>query len=214
VSHPGGRDLPLARTSAASRRRWNTRWAGERAQVPDGPSEFLLAEVAGLRPGTALDLACGAGRNAVWLAGQGWRVTGVDFSDVALRMARERAAGAGVTVEWIEADVVTWTPPRAGHDLVCVFYLQLPAPERRVALAHAAAAVRPGGTLLVVGHDRLNLTEGSGGPTQADVLFTPDDVVADIGDLEVVRAGRVRRSVEGARPAIDALVRARRPASA
>jgi hypothetical protein len=94
-------------------------------------------------------------------------------------------------------------------------YLQLPAHERRAALAHAAAAVRPGGTLLVVGHDLLNLTEGAGGPTQAEVLFTPDDVVAEIGDLAIEKSRRVRRAVDGSgasRDAIDALVRARRPA--
>jgi SAM-dependent methyltransferase len=204
----------LTTTSEPSRERWNRRWAGEeRVHASTAPSRFLVAEVAGLRPGTALDLACGAGRNAVWLAGQGWRVTAVDFSGVALRMARSLAAERAVEAEWIEADVVAWTPPARAYDLVCVFYLQLPAPERRAALAHAAAAVRPGGTLLVVGHDLLNLTEGSGGPTQPDVLFTPDDVGAEIGDLRIEKALRVRRTVEEpgvAREAIDALIRATR----
>lgn len=206
----------MAISSQASRERWNRRWAGERAHASTAPSEFLVAEVAALPPGIALDLACGAGRNAVWLARHGWRVTGVDFSSTALAMARDLAARQGVAVEWIEADAVTWIPPRQAFDLVCVLYLQLPADERRTALAHAAAAVRPGGTLLVVGHDLLNLTEGSGGPTQADVLFTPDDVIAEIGDLEVEKAGRVRRAVaeSGARDAVDALVRARRPGRA
>ncbi len=136
---------------------------------------------------------------------------------MALRAARELAAASGVEIKWIEADAVTWVPPGRAYDLVTVMYLQLPAHERRAALAHAAAAVRPGGTLLVVGHDRLNLTEGSGGPTQADVLFTPDDVVAEIGDLAIEKSLRVRRAVDGgaaARDAIDALVRARRPAGA
>jgi SAM-dependent methyltransferase len=214
VSHPGGRGLPAARSSHASRARWDRRWVEERSEPSPTPSEFLVAEVAGLSPGTALDLACGAGRHAVWLARQGWRVTGVDFSAIALGMARALAADAAVSVEWIEADVVTWRPPTDGYDLVCVLYLQLPAPERRSALANAAAAVRPGGTLLVVGHDLLNLTEGWAGPTQAEVLFTPDDVVAEIDGLEVLGAGRVRRAVAEApagRAAIDALVRARRP---
>ena len=206
--------MRLTTTSEPSRERWNRRWAGEeRVHASTAPSRFLVAEVADLQPGTALDLACGAGRNAVWLTGQGWRVTAVDFSGVALRMARSLAAERAVEAEWIEADVVAWTPPARAYDLVCVFYLQLPAPERRTALAHAAAAVRPGGTLLVVGHDLLNLTEGSGGPTQPDVLFTPDDVVAEIGDLRIEKALRVRRTVEepgAARAAIDALVRATR----
>ena len=205
----------MTTTVDPSRERWNRRWAGERASAATTPSAFLIAETEALPPGRALDLACGAGRNAVWLAGRGWRVTGVDFSDVALRAARDLAAGSGVEIEWVEADAVTWAPPGRAYDLVTVMYLQLPAHERRVALAHAASAVRPGGTLLVVGHDLLNLTEGSGGPTQADVLFTPDDVVAEIGDLAIEKALRVRRAVDGggaARDAIDALVRARRPA--
>jgi SAM-dependent methyltransferase len=204
----------LTTTSEPSRERWNRRWAGEeRVHASTAPSRFLVAEVADLRPGTALDLACGAGRNAVWLAEQGWRVTAVDFSGVALRMARSLAAERRVEVEWIEADAVAWTPPAGAYDLVCVLYLQLPAGERRTALAHAAGAVRPGGTLLVLGHDLLNLTEGWGGPTQPDVLFTPDDVVADLGDLRIDKALRVRRPVEDAgasREAIDALVRATR----
>jgi SAM-dependent methyltransferase len=205
----------LTTTSDPSRERWNRRWAGERAHASTAPSQFLIAEVADLRPGTALDLACGAGRNAVWLAEHGWRVTAADFSGVALGMARSLAAERRVEVEWIEADVVAWTPPARAYDLVCVFYLQLPASERRTALARAASAVRPGGTLLVVGHDLLNLTEGWGGPTQPDVLFTPEDVVAEIGDLRIEKALRVRRTVEepeASREAIDALVRAtRRP---
>ncbi len=88
-----------------------------------------------------------------------------------------------------------------------------PGVRAPTALARAAGAVRPGGTLLVVGHDLLNLTEGWGGPTQPDVLFTPDDVVAEIGDLRIEKALRVRRTVEdpsAPREAIDALVRATR----
>ena len=215
MSHPGGRGLPRATSSDASRARWNRRWTEERAQPSPAPSELLVAAVDGLAPGSALDLACGAGRNAVWLARRGWRVTAVDFSEAALRMARALASDEGVAVEWIEADAVAWAPPARAFDLVCVLYLQLPPVERRSALAHAAAAVRPGGTLLVVGHDLLNLTEGWAGPTQADVLFTPADVVAEIDGLEVVRAERVRRAVAEAPPgraAIDALVSARRTA--
>jgi SAM-dependent methyltransferase len=206
--------MRLTAASDPSRERWNRRWSGEeRVHAATAASRFLIAEVAGLPPGSALDLACGAGRNAVWLAERGWRVTAVDFSDVALGMARRLAAERRVVVEWIEADVLAWTPAPGAYDLVCVLYLQLPAAERRGALARAAAAVRPGGTLLVLGHDRLNLTEGWGGPTQPEVLFTPDDVVAEIGDLEVEKAERVRRVVAdpgAAREAIDALVRARR----
>jgi len=202
----------------AGRERWNRRYAAaDRIHSTSVPNRFLVAEIADLAPGMALDLACGAGRNAVWLAQRGWRVTAVDFSAAALAMARDLAAECRVSVDWIEADVVTWTPPALAHDLVCVLYLQLPAPDRRRALRHAVSAVRPGGTLLVVGHDLLNLTEGWGGPSQPDVLFTPDDIAGEIDGLQVEKAERVRRPVEDGgvlHEAIDALVRARRPLTA
>lgn len=199
----------------AERERWNRRYAaGDRVHATPVANRFLVEEVADLAPGAALDVACGAGRNAVWLAARGWRVTAVDYSSAALAMARDLAAAGGVRVEWIEDDVVTWAPPPRSYDLVCVLYLQLPASERRRVLRHAAEAVSPGGTLLVLGHDLLNLTEGRGGPSQADVLFTPDDVAVEISGLVVQKAERVRRTVEdaaGRHEAIDALVRARRP---
>ena len=205
---------PISPASDTSRDRWNRRYAsGDRHPTPE-PSRFLVAEVGGMAPGRALDLACGAGRNAVWLAEKGWRVTAVDFSDVGLTMARDLARARGVEVDWIEADVVAWVPESRAYDLVCALYLQLPAPERRRVLGHAVGALAPGGTLLVVGHDLSNLTEGWGGPPRAEVLYAPDDIVAEIDGLQVEKAERVRRPVEEGgvlHEAIDALIRARRP---
>jgi SAM-dependent methyltransferase len=177
------------------------------------PNRFLVAEVAGLVPGRALDVACGSGRNAVWLASRGWRVTAFDFSDVALGKARALAAERGVEVDWAAADVLDWQPEAEAFDLVAVLYLQLPAEERRAALAAAAGAVAPGGTLLVVGHDLQNLNGGHGGPKDPHVLFTPEQVAAELPGLEIEKAERVLRPVEtedGEVQAIDALVRARR----
>jgi hypothetical protein len=117
-----------------------------------------------------------------------------------------------VAVEWTLADVRDLVPDERAYDLVAVIYLHLPADERRLVLARAAAAVAPGGTLIVVGHDRTNLTEGVGGPRVPTVLFTPDDGAGELPGLRVERAERVHReTAEGT--AIDALVRARRPAS-
>jgi SAM-dependent methyltransferase len=177
------------------------------------PNRFLVAEVGELPPGRALDLACGSGRNAVWLAARGWAVTGVDFSDVALEQARALAAERGVEVEWLEGDLVEWQPAGGAYDLVVVLYLQVPADERRRVLSSAAAAVAPGGTLLVVGHDLENLNGGYGGPKDARVLFTPDEVANELPGLAIEKAERVLRPVEtedGEVQAIDALVRARR----
>jgi len=179
------------------------------------PNRFLVAEIDGLAPGRALDLACGAGRNAVWLAERGWAVTGADFSDVALENARGLAADRGVEVEWVQADLRDWELPAREFDLVAILYLQLPAEERALVLARAAEAVAPGGTLLVVGHDLQNLNGGHGGPQDPRVLFTPEDVAGELPGLEVEKAERVLRPVAteaGEAQAIDALVRARRAA--
>jgi len=194
---------------------WNRKYAERELVWSAEPSRFLVAEASDLPPGRALDRTCGEGRNAIWLAERGWEVTAVDFSEVALARARRKAARRGVSVEWILADLLDWVPPPAAFDLVAVLYLQLPAEERRLVLGRAAAAVAPGGTLLAVGHDLLNLTEGYGGPKDPAVLFTPEEVAAELPGLEVERAERVLRPIEteeGEVQAIDALVRARRPA--
>jgi SAM-dependent methyltransferase len=196
------------------RQAWDERYTGEALLWSAEPNRFLIGEVDGLEPGRALDLACGEGRNAVWLAQHGWEVTGVDFSAVALQKARGLTETRRVDVSWVLADVVEYVPTPAGYDLVLVFYLHLPADQRRRAFARAATAVDPGGTLLIVGHDMTNLTAGWGGPRDTAVLYTPDDVIGDIGDLEVIKAGRVERQVttsDGPRTAIDLLVRATRP---
>ena len=192
---------------------WNRRYTEVDSLWSLTPNRFLVAEVAGLRPGRALDLACGEGRNAIWLAERGWRVTAVDFSDVAIAKARRRAADEGLDVEFHVEDLLAFEPEAArAFDLVLVLYLQLPAAERRRVLVTAAEAVAPGGTLLLVGHDLLNATEGVGGPSDPSVLYTPDDIVAELHGLEIEKAERVHRDMEDAeRPAIDALVRATRP---
>ena len=190
---------------------WNRRH-GESGQLFGvDPNRFLVAEVDGLAPGRALDLACGAGRNAVWLAEQGWQVTGVDFSDVAIDNARRLAGDRGVAVEWLVADLGEWEPAANAFDLVVVLYLHLPAEERRPIMRRAAAALAGGGTILVVGHHSANIAEGTGGPQDARVLFTAEDIAADLEGLDVEKAERVLRPVEGERDAVDALVRARRP---
>jgi SAM-dependent methyltransferase len=192
---------------------WNRKHAEAGLLFGVEPNRFLVAEVEGLEPGRALELACGAGRNAVWLAERGWMVTGVDFSDVALANARGLAAERGVEVEWVQADLRDWEAPARQFDLVAVLYLQVPAEERALVLARAAEAVAPGGTLLVVGHDLQNLNGGHGGPKDPRVLFTPEDVSSELPGLEVEKAERVLRPVEtedGEAQAIDALVRARR----
>ena len=188
---------------------WDRRYSEKGLLWSAEPNRFLVAEVGDLLPGRALDLACGEGRNALWLASMGWRVTAVDYSQVAIAKARDRAAVDGASVEFVCADLLDYEPEESAFDLVVVLYLQLPAVERRMVLEKAKAALAPGGTVLVVGHDLVNVTAGVGGPSDPGVLYTPDDLVADLSGLEVQKAERVLRDVQDAdRPAIDALVRA------
>ena len=190
---------------------WDRRYAETELVWSADPNRFVAEELTGLPPGSAVDLAAGEGRNALWLASIGWRVTAVDFSAVALDKGRRIAESRGLDVTWVHADLTDYQPPTA--DLVLIAYLHVPPALWRPVLRRAVAAVAPGGTLLLVGHDSTNLTEGTGGPQDLERLWALDDVVAALGDLVVRRASRVRRPVEGApRDAIDTLVRAQRPA--
>jgi SAM-dependent methyltransferase len=195
---------------------WDARY--DQAELLWGiePNIFVADEMSALQPGRALDVACGEGRNAIWLANHGWHVVGVDFSAEGLKRAQQLALRSGVAdrVDFRLVDVVIDAPPAESFDAVIVAYLQLEQGARRAALRNVAAALAPGGTMLVVGHDTTNLTEGAGGPQDVAVLFSPQDVVADLSDLPgltVQKAERVRRPVPGnERAAIDALVRLRR----
>lgn len=190
---------------------WDARYAAHEMVWGLEPNRFVAAECAEMPPGRALDLACGEGRNAVWLATRGWHVTGVDFSQVAIDKARRLAESRDVTVELVVADLIEYEPPARTFDLVLLAYLQVPDDDRRVIWPRAAEAVAAGGTFLLVGHDSRNLTDGTGGPKDPRVLYCAGDVVPLLGDLVVERAGEVTRDVDG-KTAIDCLVRARRAA--
>jgi len=198
---------------------WDRRYAEKPLLWSAGPNQFVAAELGDLAPGAALDLGAGEGRNAIWLAGRGWRVSAVDFSRVALERARRLAARRGVEVAWVLEDLSRYRPRPGAYDLVLMCYLQLPEAERRRVIAAARAALVPGGTFLYVGHDASNLTRGVGGPQDPAVLCSPGEVVAELPGWRVVRAEVVTRRVQGESGhggkeggvALDALVRAVRP---
>jgi SAM-dependent methyltransferase len=191
---------------------WDERHAAcEPIESPE-PDPTLVEEIGPLAPGRALDLGAGDGRNAVWLAAQGWDVTAVDFSQVAIDRGRALAEREGVTVEWLQADLLTWAPPSRAFDLVCLFFIHLPPDERRPLYARAAEAVAPGGSLLVVAHDRTNLERGGPGPQDPAVLFAWEEIAAELPDFVVARAETVTRQLDDGRVAIDAVLRAVRPA--
>jgi SAM-dependent methyltransferase len=216
VSLPTGR--PISQSDQVDSQQWDERYSGTELVWTTRPNQFVAAELADLPPGRALDLAAGEGRNTVWLAERGWQVTAVDFSRVGLEKGRKLSAARGVDearVDWIVADLRDFEPDRDFYDLVLIAYLQVSPELRATVMARAAAALAPGGTAFVVGHDLTNLTEGTGGPQDPDVLYTPEAVRAELPGLGVVRAERVHRTVErdgGPATAIDTLVRAVRGA--
>ena len=170
---------------------WDERYRSTDLVWGTPPNRWVERELADLAPGRALDLACGEGRNALWLAARGWQVSAIDFSAVALDKGRalESRQAPPTRVDWVHADATTYR------------------------CAEHVDALGSGGTLLVIGHDSTNIAHGVGGPQDPAVLFTAADVVADLAgtDLVIERAEAVHRPVDGAdRPAVDALVRAHR----
>lgn len=135
-------------------RYWDEFYRDRRGAWSGNPNALLIEEVSDLAPGTALDLGSGQGDDAIWLAGRGWRVTAVDVSAAALALGADRAAAAGIngTIEWERHDLAL-SFPAGSFDLVSACYLHSPVafPRERV-LRSGAAAVAPGGTLLIVGH--------------------------------------------------------------
>lgn len=203
---------------------WDDRYSAARADAGNLwaalPHADLRRLVAQLTPGTALDLATGDGRNAIWLTGRGWAVTAVDFSIEGLGTARERADAAGADVDWQLGDVTAWSPP-ARFDLVTMTYLHLGEAENANVVRRAASWVAPGGTLIVIGHDVDNLTRGAGGPQDPSILYTARLLREAAGDLTVNTAEQITRDTradpegpaEDGAVAIDTLLHAVRTAT-
>jgi SAM-dependent methyltransferase len=187
---------------------WDERYA-EQQQWSAEPNALIADLLASLPPGDAVDLAAGEGRHALWLAGLGWRVAAVDFSDVGL--ARGRAQPGADRVTWVTADVTTWTADPESLDLVLVAYLHLPDADTTALFTRAVGWLRPGGRLLVLGHDVDNLTAGVGGPQEAGILHSVDRLAPVATLLDVDRLEQVRRQTP-AGTALDTLLWGRRPA--
>ncbi len=168
-----------------TRQFWNETWAEDVDRTP-GADDLLVAETECLSPGRALDIGCGAGGNAVWLAEHGWQVTAIDFAGAAIENGRRLASNRGVQVEFVIAGAATFQPD-GQYDLIISFYIQLPPDQRAQMLSVAAGALSPGGTLLFVGHDK---SDPSSGWTDEDMLSltTPDEVASELPDLKIEQA--------------------------
>ncbi|WP_241480155.1 class I SAM-dependent methyltransferase [Nocardiopsis halotolerans] len=200
---------------------WNERYRSQDRIWSGKPNRHLVSEVADLEPGRALDVGSGEGADALWLAERGWRVTALDISTVALERAavhvRERGGEAAERITWTQADVTRWDPPEAAFDLVTAQFMHLPPEARARFFPALAAAVAPGGELLVVAHHVRDLEEGVPRPHNPELFYTGDEVAAALPEGEwSVLADEIRTgtSVLGGEPrtAHDLVVRARRNA--
>jgi len=197
---------------------WERLWSktlSERGdQVAHRPANArLTSEIGGLEAGLALDAGCGHGSDALWLAAQGWQVTAVDFSAAALAHGRSAAEAAGPDlagrIDWVEADLGTWIPEPGCYDLVASLYVHIAGSVEEM-VRRMAAAVAPGGTLFLVGHQPVDPATGDPTPAAGQVQIsveTATSALAPDGWELIVAEDRPRAATNSG---VDAVVRARR----
>jgi 2-polyprenyl-3-methyl-5-hydroxy-6-metoxy-1,4-benzoquinol methylase len=198
---------------------WEDRYGAPGLAWSGDPNAVLVTETTPLAPGRALDIGSGEGGDALWLAARGWRVTGVDIAQNALAKARTRAEAmdpeAAGRIAWEQHDLTEWAPQPASFDLVSSQFMHLPEPGRSVLFRALAAAVAPGGTLLIVGHDASDLAHRLHHP---ELMFDAEVVLSAIeGEgLRVEVAESRARQAPGPDGDVttmhDVVVRATRPA--
>jgi 2-polyprenyl-3-methyl-5-hydroxy-6-metoxy-1,4-benzoquinol methylase len=197
---------------------WEQRWSqavrehGDRV-AQRAPNAHLTAEVGDLRPGRALDAGCGHGSDTLWLAARGWEVTAVDFAATALAYARSTAEALGSDVaeriDWVEADLATWTPQRGEYDLVVCLYVHVSGLVEEM-VQRMARGVARGGSLLLVGHRPIDPTTGARTAAAGQVQVSVEAAFAalDPERWELLVADERPRPMAGT--GVDAVIRARR----
>jgi SAM-dependent methyltransferase len=186
---------------------WDRRYTEQESVFPPEPNPFVVELASQLTPGRAIDLAAGEGRNSLWLAERGWRVTAVDFSRVGLEKARQRADEAGVEMEYVQANLYDYVPQPRAFDLVLIAYMHPKPRMRRTVFGRAADAVAPGGHVLVLGRDLADLPAGLG-PSDPTRRFTTRRLSGAFPGIELERCEQVTRTrtaVDGERELIDTL---------
>ncbi|MET1015255.1 MAG: class I SAM-dependent methyltransferase [Leifsonia flava] len=181
---------------------WEQHWEHTHDAAPNGenaPNPYLVRETAGMAPGTALDAGCGTGAEAIWLAQQGWQVTGADISATALAQASADAASASVSdrVTWIEADLTIWEPDHQ-VDLVTTHYAHPTIPHLAF-YARISRWVAPGGTLLIVGHlhGPASTEDGHHPPEETTVTLSSMTGLLDPNTWRIETADEQTRDVTG-----------------
>lgn len=193
---------------------WDERYSNGNQLWSGQPNGTLLSEIEGLPAGRVLDVGCGEGADALWLAGRGWNVTALDVSRVALDRAEAEAARQGVEVHWLHSGLVEAGLPAQGFDLVSAQYPALFRTSADVAEHALLDAVAPGGTLLVVHHPAPTVEEAETHGFHPDDYVSPANVAALLDDSWVIEVDEMRpRHVAtgaGSHHTHDVVLRARR----
>jgi SAM-dependent methyltransferase len=193
---------------------WDQRYASMEQMWSGQPNTQLVSETGGLRPGRALDVGCGEGADALWLAEHGWDVTALDVSQVALDRAADHAERAGVQVRWLHAGLVEAALPAECFDLVSAQYPALLRTETHEAELALLSAVAPGGVLLVVHHPAPSTEQARAHGFDPDDYVGPADVAALLDDRWRIEVDETRpRNVAtgaGSGHTQDIVMRARR----
>ena len=173
---------------------WDEHYGSAPALWSGKPNPVLVDEVADLPPGRALDVGCGEGADALWLAGRGWQVLGTDVSQVALDRAAAAVDAGGLSdqVMWVQHDLLAWTPPARAFDLVSVQFFHLLADDRPRVYGGLADAVAPNGTLLVVAHHPSDLDTTVSRPPFEELFFTADEIAELLDDEWEVQVSEAR----------------------
>ena len=179
---------------------------------------LFAREVSDLVPGKALDVACGEGRNAIWLAEQGWDVIAIDFAKEGIAKAIRIADKKALTVNWIVSDIADIGQDL--FDLVAVLFFHTDSVERQVWLPKIIDCVAPEGTFVYIGHDPSNIGGGVGEPQDPELLPSVDEITDRLKVFRVEHAKIVERNLEqesrhgtdvaSVAIALDAVIRARR----
>ncbi|MBC80085.1 MAG: SAM-dependent methyltransferase [Gammaproteobacteria bacterium] len=171
--------------------KWNKRYAASELVWSVQPNVLFASEVANLTPGKALDVACGEGRNAIWLADKGWEVTAIDYADAAVAKGVSMADRRGVFVNWVVADIAD--VEKSQYDLVAVLYFHTGQNERQEWLPTVVNCVAPKGSFIYIGHDPSNICYGVGGPRDPALLPSVEEITNCLKGFKIEDARVVER---------------------
>lgn len=177
---------------------WDTRYAGDNYLFGQAPNVFLAAQAGRLKRGwSALAVGDGEGRNGVWLVEQGLEVLSIDASAVAQEKARRLASSRGVYLDLELADLSTWTFPQSRFDLIAAIFIQFAGPELRTRLfKDMRRALKPGGLLLLEGYRPEQLEYRTGGPPNAENLYTETMLREAFDDMEILELKSYDAAIE------------------